>query len=122
MSANDGTIDLGGINIKEWSLIILLFSIAFVFVSVGVTLILVVQAGGLNAVTVTGEINIGDYNVIIVGIAMVAVSLVAQQLATKLQTAAIARNDAVWLRELELELAKKKKDEEEKSEKKSTEN
>lgn len=89
------TLSLG--DLKEWSLIILLFAIAFIFFVVGAVIILVIQSGDYD-LQLTGNIDVGDYNVIIVGIAMVAVSLVAQQLTKKQITDTIKENDESWHR------------------------
>ena len=86
---------LGNLSKEGWSLIILLLSIAFVFVVVGVAIVLSITSG--DAVfTFTGEIDIGQYNAIIVGIAMVAVVLVGQQLTSKNQASAVQATDDVW--------------------------
>lgn len=89
------TLSLG--DLKEWSLVILLFAIAFIFFVVGAVIILIVQSGDFD-VTVTGNIDVGDYNVIIVGIAMVATVMVAQQLTKKQVTDTIKENDESWHR------------------------
>ena len=92
----DEKINLGDLNIKEWSLIILLLSLAFIFVVVGIAIILSITSGETSFVF-TGEIDIGLYNAIIIGIAFVAVTLVGQQLGMKMQAAAVAETDKVWL-------------------------
>jgi hypothetical protein len=84
-------------DLKEWSLIILLFAIAFIFFVVGAVILLIVQAGDFD-VTVSGNIDVGDYNVIIVGIAMVATVMVAQQLTKKQITDTVKENDESWHR------------------------
>ncbi len=91
----DESMNLG--DLKEWSLIILLFAIAFIFVVVGAVIIIIVQSGAFD-LTLTGNIDVGDYNVIIVGIAMVAVTMVAQQLTKKQLTDTIKENDESWHR------------------------
>lgn len=89
------TTPLGNLSKEGWSLIILLLSIAFVFVVVGVAIIISISSG--DAVfTFTGEIDIGQYNAIIVGIAMVAVVLVGQQLTAKTQASAVQASDDAW--------------------------
>jgi len=80
---------------QDWALIILLLSIAFVFVVVGVAIILSILSGD-STFTFSGEIDVGQYNAIIIGVAMVAVTLVAQQLTSKQQRAAVKDTDAVW--------------------------
>ena len=84
-------------DLKEWSLIILLFAIAFIFFVVGAVILLIVQSGDFD-VTVSGNIDVGDYNVIIVGIAMVATVMVAQQLTKKQITDTVKENDESWHR------------------------
>jgi len=92
---NESMIQLG--DLKEWSLIILLFAIAFIFFVVGAVILLIVQSGDFD-VTVSGNIDVGDYNVIIVGIAMVATVMVAQQLTKKQITDTVKENDESWHR------------------------
>jgi len=86
---------LGGQTIQDWALIILLLSIAFVFVVVGAAIILSILSGKATF-TFTGEIDVGQYNAIIIGVAMVAVTLVAQQLTARQQRAAVKDTDEVW--------------------------
>ena len=89
------TTPLGNLSKEGWSLIILLLSIAFVFVVVGIAIILSITTGNATFVF-TGEIDIGQYNAIIVGIAMVAVVLVGQQLTSKNQASAVQATDDSW--------------------------
>ena len=89
---------LAGQTIKDWSLIILLLAIAFVFVVVGVAIILSITSGQ-STFTFSGEIDVGQYNAIIIGVAMVAVTLVAQQLTSRQQRAAVKDTDDVWSKE-----------------------
>ena len=89
---------LGGYSREGWALIILLLSIAFVFVVVGVAIILSILSGNATFVF-TGEIDVGQYNAIIIGVAMVAVTLVAQQLTARTQANAVKATDDVWTAE-----------------------
>ena len=73
---------LGNLNLKDWSMIILLASLAFVFGVVGVGLGMAIINGESN-ITFTGSFDLGEYQTIITGIAMVAVVLIGQQLTSK---------------------------------------
>ena len=90
-------IDLGGMNIKEWSLIILMAGLMIVFVVFGIGLAVAITNS--PTVVISGEIDLGQFTGVIIGIAMVAVVLVSQQLTAKTQAAAVANTDAVWLAE-----------------------
>jgi len=78
---------LEGFDLKDWSLIILLVSLAFVFVVVGIALVVAVINGAV--INFTGSFDLGQYQAIIIGIAVVAVTLVAQQLTGKNIAAAL---------------------------------
>lgn len=80
-------LDLAGYNLKEWSLIILLAGLAFVFGVFGIGMAIAIAQGG--AITLTGEIDLSQFTTIITGIAMVAVVLVSQQLTSKNNAAAV---------------------------------
>lgn len=105
MSGNE--FDLAGKDLKEWSLIILILAIAFIFVVVGAVIIIIVLSGDFD-LELTGSLDVGDYNVIIVGIAMVAVTLIAQQLTAKQTANTIRENDASWHKSEEIESGKGK--------------
>lgn len=87
MSTENPNVDLGGLNLKEWSLIILLGSLGFVFGVVGIGLALAIASGAV--VEFTGSFDLSQYQAVIIGVAMVAVVLVGQQLTSK-NNAAIA--------------------------------
>ncbi len=95
MSVNP--VDLGGHNIKEWSLIILLLALAFVFVVFGIAFTSAMLAN--PEIIVTGTIDLGQFTGVIIGVAMVAVLLVGQQLTSKQQADAVAATDAVWAKD-----------------------
>lgn len=89
-------IDLGGFNIKEWSLIIL---VVILGIAVTVFVIGFVSAMLNNPdITVDGNLDIGQYSGIIIGISVVAVTLVAQQLTAKNQAAAVKATDDAWIK------------------------
>ena len=90
-------IDLGGHNIKEWSLIILLMALAFVFVVFGIAFASAMYSN--PDIIVTGTIDLGQFTGVIIGVAMVAVLLVGQQLTSKQQADAVAATDHVWMSE-----------------------
>ena len=87
-------VDLGGHNIKEWSLIILLLALAFVFVVFGISFGMAMLSQ--PTIVVTGTIDLGQFTGVIIGVAMVAVVLVGQQLTSKQQADAVAATDNVW--------------------------
>ena len=95
----DPKVNLAGYNIKEVSLIILMVSLGAVFVMFGVA----VAFALLNnpTITISGDIDVGQFVGVIIGISMVAVVLVSQQLTSKSQAAAVAATDSVWLAEKE---------------------
>lgn len=88
--------ELAGRSLKEWSLIILMVSLAFTFgiVGIGFALAIVHNPG---AITFTGSFDLSQFVGIIIGVAMVAVTLVAQQLNTKAISQANAQNDRAWI-------------------------
>ena len=89
------TIDLGGYNIKEWSLIILMIGLAIVFVVFAIGMATAISNS--PEVTISGEIDLGLFTGVIIGIAMVAVVLVSQQLTAKTQAAAVKQADDAWI-------------------------
>lgn len=95
MSGNQNQIDLAGFNIKEWSLIILIAAIAIVFIvfAIGMSVAIINDPTG---VTFAGTIDLSQFTGVIIGIAMVATTLVAQQLTSKNQAAAVKATDDVW--------------------------
>lgn len=88
-------IDLSGYNLKEWSLIILFIGLAFVFGAFGVGFALAIINN--PQIILKGEIDLGQFTGVIIGIAMVAVTLVAQQLTARMQGATLAQNDKSWI-------------------------
>ena len=88
------TVDLAGYNIKEWSLIILMIGLMIVFIVFGIGLAVAITNS--PTVVISGEIDLGQFTGVIIGIAMVAVVLVSQQLTAKTQASATAQSDAAW--------------------------
>lgn len=88
-------INLAGFNIKEWSLIILITAIALVFIvfTIGMAIAIINDPTGISF---TGNIDLSQFTGVIIGIAMVATTLVAQQLTAKNQAAAVAATDEAW--------------------------
>lgn len=88
-------IDLGGYNLKEWSLIIMWASLGITFVvfAVGFAVAIVNNP----QIVITGNIDLSQFTGVIIGISMVAVVLVGQQLTAKAQASAVASTDKVWL-------------------------
>lgn len=90
------TEDLAGKTLKEWSLIILLVSLAIVFSMVGVGFVLAIIYNP-TAITFTGSFDLSQFVGILIGVAMVAVTLVAQQLTARNQSAIAAQTDKAWI-------------------------
>lgn len=98
MSTNpQPNVNLGGMNVKDWALIILLASLAIVFVAWSLAFATAI----INSPTtiLEGNIDVGQLTGILIGIAMVAVVFVGQKLTSQQQTEAVARTDNVWLAE-----------------------
>jgi hypothetical protein len=70
-------VELGGHNAKDWALIAI--------------------ANPESNIVLTGSLDISQWTVVILGIAIVAVTVVTQQLTAKAQQAAVAATDKVWL-------------------------
>ena len=85
MSQND---TLAGFSVKDWSLMIVLSSIAilFVVISVGIG---VAIANDPKAITIGGEFNLSEWNSAFLLIVGAGISMVSGQLATK--AAALSR-------------------------------
>jgi hypothetical protein len=88
-------VGIGGYNLKEWSLIIMWIALAFVFGVFGIAVAIAV-ANNPNIV-IEGTIDVSQFTGIIIGIALVAVTLVAQKLTAQNQAHAVAATDKVWL-------------------------
>ena len=86
--------DLAGKDLKEWSFIILMFTLAIAIMAWVTAFVIAV----LNEpdISIAGSIDLSQITGIIIGIAMVAVVLVSQQLTSQNQRAAVADTDAVW--------------------------
>lgn len=90
-------IDLAGYNLKEWSLIILWIGLSFTFATFAIAVFYAITNN--PDIVISGQIDIGQFTGVIIGIAMVAVVLVSQQLTTKNIITAIKENDETWARE-----------------------
>jgi len=88
------TIDLAGMNIKEWSLIILMIGLMIVFIVFGIGLAVAITNS--PTVVISGEIDLGQFTGVIIGIAMVAVVLVSQQLTSKNMALTTKQADDAW--------------------------
>ena len=97
-------VDFGGLNLKEVSLLILVSAIGFSFVVVGISFHKAISTAPEGAVLIAGQFDIGQWQAVVLGIAMIGAVLVSQQL-TK-------RSDGVFLQYLEKVYMDKKKDEE----------
>ena len=97
MSEQNG-FDLAGKDLKEWSFIILMFTLAIAIMAWVISFVIAV----LNTpeeITISGSIDLSQITGIIIGIAMVAVVLVSQQLTSRNQANAVKATDDVWLKE-----------------------
>ncbi len=86
--------DLAGKDLREWSFIILMFTLAIAIMAWVISFVIAI----LNNpdISISGSIDLSQITGIIIGIAMVAVVLVSQQLTSKQQASAVAATDAVW--------------------------
>lgn len=89
--------NLAGKDLREWSFIILMFTLAIAIMAWVIAFVIAI----LNNpdITIAGSIDLSQITGIIIGIAMVAVVLVSQQLTSKQQSAAVAATDSVWMGE-----------------------
>ncbi len=87
-------LDLAGLNIKEWSMIILMVSLGIVFAVFGIAMAIAITND--PQITITGEIDIGQFANIIIVIAVVATVLVSQQLTQKAIAQTIRQSDDAW--------------------------
>lgn len=95
MSVED-KLNLAGYSLKEWSLIIMLISLAMVFAFVGVGFVLAIL-NNPAAITFSGTFDLGQFTAIIIAVAGIAAVLVSQQLTTRNITNAFAQNDKAWI-------------------------
>jgi len=86
--------DLGGHDLKEWSFIILMFTLSIAILAWVIAFIIAVLSN--PDITIAGSIDLSQLTGIIIGIAMVAVVLVSQQLTSQQQRNAVADTDKVW--------------------------
>ena len=75
--------ELLGASLKEWSLIILMISLAFTFGIVGVGFVIAMINAPEDAITISGTFDLGQWQAIVIGIAITATVLVSQQLTKK---------------------------------------
>ena len=94
----EDTFDIAGLNLKEWSFIILMITLTIVVISFAVAFMIAIT-NSPEQVTISGTIDLGQITGIIFGIAMVAVVLVGQKLTSNAVTTAVAETDKVWLAE-----------------------
>ena len=87
--------DIAGKDLREWSFIILMFTLAIAIMAWVISFIIAVMND--PDISITGSIDLSQFTGIIIGIAMVAVVLVSQQLTSKNQAAAVRDTDKVWL-------------------------
>lgn len=89
--------DIAGKDLREWSFIILMFTLAL---AIGAwTVAFIIAVANEPDISITGSIDLSQFTGIIIGIAMVAVVLVSQQLTAKQQASAVKATDDVWAAE-----------------------
>jgi len=93
--SSEPKVDVGGLNIKEWSLLILVGGLVFTFVIVGIAFAMAIANPESNLV-LTGSLDISQFVTVILGISMVATVLVAQQLTSRQNAAATRQSDEAW--------------------------
>ena len=81
--------------LREWALVILV-------VNLGIVMTLFVWAAGSaianpeSNIVITGEIDLGQFTAIIIGVAIVAVTLVAQQMTARQTITTMKETDEAW--------------------------
>lgn len=90
--------NLAGKDLREWSFIILMFTLSIAIMAWVVSFVIAILNTPEN-ITISGSIDLSQITGIIIGIAMVAVVLVSQQLTSKQQASAVAATDEVWMNE-----------------------
>lgn len=82
-------------SLKEWALIILVVNLGIVM-AVFVYAVAIALANSPEGVTIKGEIDLGQFTGIIIGVAMVAVTLVAQQMTARQTITTMRTTDEAW--------------------------
>jgi carbon starvation protein CstA len=82
-------------SLKEWALIILVVNLGIVM-AVFVYAVAIALANSPDGVTIKGEIDLGQFTGIIIGVAMVAVTLVAQQMTARQTITTMRTTDDAW--------------------------
>ncbi len=88
--------ELSGHSIKEWSLIILLVSLAITFTMVGIGFVIGI-INNPSSVSITGSFDLSQFTGVLIGISMLAATLVAQQLTAKNQSTIAKQVDQSWI-------------------------
>ncbi len=82
-------------SLKEWALILLVVNLGIVM-AVFVYAVAIALANSPEGVTISGEIDLGQFTGIIIGVAMVAVTLVAQQMTARQTITTMKTTDDAW--------------------------
>ena len=82
-------------SLKEWALIILVVNLGIVM-AVFVYAVMIALTNSPEGVTIKGEIDLGQFTGIIIGVAMVAVTLVAQQMTARQTITTMKTTDDAW--------------------------
>ena len=82
-------------SLKEWALIILVVNLGIVM-AVFVYAVAIALANSPEGITIKGEIDLGQFTGIIIGVAMVAVTLVAQQMTARQTITTMRTTDDAW--------------------------
>ena len=92
---------LFGKSLKEWSLLILVVNLGIVMTVFSIAVIIAMINN--PAISIKGEIDLGQFTGIIIGVSMVAVTLVAQQLTARHTIATMKTTDDTWIKSEEIE-------------------
>ena len=88
--SEDNSVNLFGASGKELAMIIMFFALGLAFVIVGVAFMIAILNAPDDAILITGSFDLGQWQSIVIGIAVVAVTMVAQQLTKKDNAALLA--------------------------------
>ena len=86
---------IGGMNLKEWSFIILMICLIIVVVSFATVFIIAIM--NTPEITLSGTIDLSQITTIVFGIALIATVLVSQKLTQQAVQTAVTATDKTWL-------------------------
>ncbi len=95
--STDDSFSIGGMNLKEWSFIILMICLIIVVMAFAVVFIIAVL--NTPVITLTGSIDLAQITTVVFGIALIATVLVSQKLTSNAVSAAVRATDEVWMKD-----------------------